>query len=231
MYLIQRYSVQTHPIPRQMDSISRFLDGDYMGSSEFEWGTVPRAWKYLRNNSKNNILKEIITEVDVRGVSTPISIWVIADESMIESVAIDLKEKVLNRDYNGFKENPRLIERFFAEEGGILDRSFYEKTIAWLVVDSTRDSYSEVVKEKSPVFFCLDSSLAVRTFMELRRNLEVKKEFRLFDEVYSYIRSDPGTVAGILEDDTIVFKFQGKKTRLHPNDVYHREDIPKLLFN
>lgn len=234
MNLIQRYEHQTHPMERHMDSVSRFLDGDYMGSSEFEYGAVPKSWKYLRENVL--VLREMVIPIqgkNTQGETTldAKKVWVIGNEAMMGKVAIDLKDKVFNRDYHGFKENPRLVDRFFHKEGDPISLSFYEKIVGWLCIDAAYNAHSgDIQHENSPVFFCLDKTLAVRTFLELNRKKIVKKEINILDHVYCYFCPVPVKVAAILEDNSIVVKSFNKKFRLHPNDVFHKDEVPTGIF-
>lgn len=46
-YLVQRMNKKTHAYPGDT-GLDRHFDLDYMGSSEFEWGAIPKALKRLR---------------------------------------------------------------------------------------------------------------------------------------------------------------------------------------
>jgi hypothetical protein len=48
-YLVQRMTRNTHPFEKDR-GIDRHFSLDYMGSSEFEWGAVPKALKRMREN-------------------------------------------------------------------------------------------------------------------------------------------------------------------------------------
>ena len=50
MFYIQNYDYCPKNNLYRADTTGRFLEGQYMGSSEFEFGSVQESWQYLREN-------------------------------------------------------------------------------------------------------------------------------------------------------------------------------------
>lgn len=63
-YLVQRLSLNEHPFERQQ-GFDRVFSCEYMGSAEFEFGTVPQALKRLREAP----VEARALEVTIDGVS------------------------------------------------------------------------------------------------------------------------------------------------------------------
>src|SRR5512136_2832932 len=51
-HLIQRVELCDPPRKEDFTSIDRYFSFSYMGSSEFEWGTLPAALKFMREDVK-----------------------------------------------------------------------------------------------------------------------------------------------------------------------------------
>ena len=94
-YLIQRASFCHRENSKGIDSIVRF---DYMGSSEFEWGALPKSLKAIRAN----ISDYVHSVVDIKG--KPISVYCGSSQvSEIKEYLIGLSEnKFRLKEFSGF---------------------------------------------------------------------------------------------------------------------------------
>jgi hypothetical protein len=70
-YLIQRAKIET-PLAEPDTRLSKAVDMDYMGSSEFEWGALPQSFRRIESKADAWICRLVpeITEDDV-----PLRVW------------------------------------------------------------------------------------------------------------------------------------------------------------
>lgn len=82
-YLIQRAEIET-PLAERYTRLSQAVDFDYMGSSEFEWGALPKSFRQIELKADAWICRIVpeITEGD-----TPLRVWsAFTDEEFKEYV-------------------------------------------------------------------------------------------------------------------------------------------------
>lgn len=58
MYYIQRYQHSAQVDPNK-ETLDRFIENDYMGGAEFEFGSVGGSWKFLRENDIEIVLHTV----------------------------------------------------------------------------------------------------------------------------------------------------------------------------
>lgn len=139
---------------------------DYMGSAEFEWGAVPKAWKALRAAVSSGMFFQFEhPDLIMRGVdSQPKSVHVIMSQvgmgSEVSQVARDLEDlaamKIHTKEWTDFEP--------IAEQS----RNRTVRADAWLkLCERDRDI---------PVFFTTDKRLFDRMLAELKKPLPTTGE-------------------------------------------------------
>ena len=155
-YLVQRLEGRQPTTSR--NGVDALVSHDYMGSAEFEWGAVPKAWKALRAAVSSGMFFQFEhPDLIMRGVdSQPKSVHVIMAQvgmgSEVSQVARDLEDlaamKIHTKEWTDFEP--------IAEQS----RNRTVRADAWLkLCERDRDI---------PVFFTTDKRLFDRMLAELK---------------------------------------------------------------
>jgi len=213
MYYIQR--LEQISGNKKSNSIFRFIHNDYMGSAEFEFGSVGDSWKYLRTGNINIFEhKDQIIPSDKE-----VTMYVITTEEGYETFKQQIKRHI----------SGNIIGHISKEYTGIYDHfKNGDKTIrGWLSVDAFVSPVIDIDEKDSPCFFTRNKEFAVRTFLELKRRQT--PDIKVFDEVLTYNKTELCKVCGLNEDDSISIKAKyGKAVKTSPDDLWYLEDIKEL---
>ena len=199
MYYIQRYHVKDKERQKEANhvpTIGRFLDGDYMGSAEFEYGSVSRSWA----NMIENLPKIHRLDLTFKGTSITkeVPMFVIAEESQLDSIKDELNKHLdghrvgkLTKEYTGLWETFK--HHYIVKEKR-----------PWGHVDLWQD-VSPFLQTERPnargAVFGLDPKLVIRVYMELLRAKLMKDkapEVSIGDLVY--VQHDKEIVEAKVED-------------------------------
>lgn len=225
MIYIQRYE-SPDDYRKNKDDVSRIISGDYMGSAEFEFGSVQKSWRFLRG-SEIFLNKVSIDPSKFKSVNgKPVNFYAISTNPGISRF-----EQMIPAHLDGqvrTKENTHIRELLNTEG----KKSEYKmRTIAWLDVtefvnnplcDGTRD----------PVFFTTDKKLALRLFMELKRDkTNPAYEPSMFEKAYCYLsHTSLSTIAGINEDDSFTVKMFSNKAKVSKYDIWNKTEFEEKVF-
>ena len=175
MYYIQRYNVKTKVDQRETNnnpSVMRFLDADYMGSAEFEFGTLNRSWINMIENLPK--IHRLDLAFKSSSVTKEVPMFVIAEESQLDSIKDELNKHLDGKRVGKLtKERTGLWETF--------KHHYIEKQErTWGHADLWQD-VSPFVQSANPdtrsVVFGLDPKLVIRVYLELlRTKLMLDKE-------------------------------------------------------
>lgn len=226
MHYIQRYKISERA---DCLGVDRFLQGDYMGSTEFETGSIQKSWKYLRQEKVGYFTHEVQSK---GGAGTLVKFYVITTELGFErfkhEIDVHLDGTRIGRVA---KEWTNLWEKFNAKDpiGMMPD--------AWLAADgfvshSSWDDNTKLNTDHPPVFFTDNLRLSRRVFLELNRaNSPVKSdELRIGDMVMTYDIFAPVRVCGLNSDDTISVRPKyGKARKYQAADVFPAEYVQQIL--
>ena len=175
MYYIQRYHEKDKVDQRETNNnptIERFLDADYMGSAEFEFGSVSRSWANMLENLPK--IHRLDLTFKSSFVTKEVPMFVIAEESQLDSIKDELNKHLdgkrvgkLTKEYTGLWET---FKHHYIEK--------QERT--WGLVGLWQD-VSPFVQSANPdtrsVVFGLDPKLVIRVYLELlRAKLMLDKE-------------------------------------------------------
>lgn len=195
-------------------TFSRFMEGDYMGSSEFEWGTFQYALASIRENQMQ------LRQFSITSNNKKIDFWAICAEDDFPRL-LDVFPKLADGSKRT-KERTDIDAHFRGEErDGLAD--------SWLVVDrhiNGRDS------DNPAIFFTKSRKMAARFYCEYMRskilgNIEKTFDIKMFDQVRIPGYDQIGKVSGILENDAYVIKFPNKKTiRVALADIWPVSQFP-----
>ena len=175
MYYIQRYTVKTKVDQRETNNnptIERFLDADYMGSAEFEFGTVNRSWANMVENLPN-IHRLDLTYRGI-GLTKEVPVFVIAEESQLDSIKDELNKHLdgnrigkLTKEYTGIRETFK--DTYIKQQERSYGHSNLWQDVSPFVQSANPDTRS--------VVFGLDPKLVIRVYLELlRTKLMLDKE-------------------------------------------------------
>lgn len=131
-HLIQRYQKANRP---ESYGLAKFIKGDYMGSAEFENGSVQASVNSLRVHGLNGNLMLSQTKAEFSAILGPLTIIHSKDFPLTEIEAFildDVERKHRGKEYTN---SEWLIGKGFEHA---------KKTIAWLTVDPQwRNSYPQ----------------------------------------------------------------------------------------
>jgi len=233
MYYIQRYHEKDKVNQKEANinpTIGRFLIGDYMGSAEFEFGSVSRSWANMLENLPN------IHRLDLtfKGSSTTkeVPMFVIAEESQLDSIKDELNKHLdgtrvgkLTKEYTGLWETFR--HHYIEEE---------ERP--WGHVDLWQDVSPFLLTERPnarSAVFGLDPKLVIRVYMELLRAKLMKDkapEVSIGDLVY--VQHDKEIVEAKVEDIgeyfTYTLSYFQNQTVVSVFDVLAKKDVQDDSF-
>ena len=233
MYYIQRYHEKDKVNQKEANNnptIGRFLDGDYMGSAEFEFGSVSRSWA----NMLENLPKIHRLDLTFKGssVTKEVPMFVIAEESQLDSIKDELNKHLdgkrvgkLTKEYTGLWET---FKHHYVEK--------QERT--WGLVDLWQDVSPFVRTGRADVrsaVFGLDPKLVIRVYMELLRAKLMKDkapEVSIGDLVY--VQHDKeiveAKVTGIGEYFTYTLSYFQNRMAVSVFDVLAKKDVQDDSF-
>ena len=233
MYYIQRYHEKDKVNQKEANNnptIGRFLIGDYMGSAEFEFGSVSRSWA----NMLENLPKIHRLDLTFKGsfVTKEVPMFVIAEESQLDSIKDELNKHLdgkrvgkLTKEYTGLWET---FKHHYIEK--------QERT--WGLVDLWLDVSPFVRTGRTDVrsaVFGLDPKLVIRVYMELLRAKLMKDkapEVSIGDLVY--VQHDKEIVEAKVEDIgeyfTYTLSYFQNQTVVSVFDVLAKKDVQDDSF-
>lgn len=233
MYYIQRYGVKNKIDQKKANNvpnIGRFLYTHYMGSAEFEFGSVSRAW----TNTVQNLPKVHRLDLTFKGsgIDKQVPVFVIAHETQLEGIKAELN-KHLDGNYIGklTKEYTGLWETF---------KHYYieKREQSWGKADLWQD-VSPFVDNERPgghsVIFGLDPKLVIRVYMELLRVKLMKDkepEVCIGDLVYVQrgIKIVEAKIVGITDNSTFTLSYFQNRMVVSVFDVLVKKDIQDDYF-
>lgn len=233
MYYIQRYHTKDKVNQKEANNIptiGRFLIGDYMGSAEFEFGSVSRSWA----NMLENLPKIHRLDLTFKGsfVTKEVPMFVIAVESQLDSIKDELNKHLdgrrvgkLTKEYTGLWET---FKHHYVEK--------QERT--WGLVDLWQDVSPFVRTGRADVrsaVFGLDPKLVIRVYMELLRAKLMKDkapEVSIGDLVY--VQHDKEIVEAKVEDIgeyfTYTLSYFQNRMAVSVFDVLAKKDVQDDSF-
>ena len=233
MYYIQRYHEKDKVNQKEANNnptIGRFLNGDYMGSAEFEFGSVSRSWA----NMLENLPKIHRLDLTFKGsfVTKEVPMFVIAEESQLDSIKDELNKHLdghrvgkLTKEYTGLWET---FKHHYIEK--------QERT--WGLVDLWLDVSPFVRTGRTDVrsaVFGLDPKLVIRVYMELLRAKLMKDkepEVSIGDLVYVQrgTKIVEAKVTGIGEYFTYTLSYFQNRMAVSVFDVLAKKDVQDDSF-
>ena len=233
MYYIQRYHEKDKVNQKEANNnptIGRFLIGDYMGSAEFEFGSVSRSWA----NMVENLPKIHRLDLTFKGsfVTKEVPMFVIAEESQLDSIKDELNKHLdgkrvgkLTKEYTGLWET---FKHHYVEK--------QERT--WGLVDLWLDVSPFVRTGRTDVrsaVFGLDPKLVIRVYMELLRAKLMKDkapEVSIGDLVYVQrgTKIVEAKVTGIGEYFTYTLSYFQNRMAVSVFDVLAKKDVQDDSF-
>ena len=233
MYYIQRYHEKDKVNQKEANNnptIGRFLIGDYMGSAEFEFGSVSRSWA----NMVENLPKIHRLDLTFKSsfVTKEVPMFVIAEESQLDSIKGELNKHLdgkrvgkLTKEYTGLWET---FKHHYIEK--------QERT--WGLVDLWLDVSPFVRTGRTDVrsaVFGLDPKLVIRVYMELLRAKLMKDkepEVSIGDLVYVQrgTKIVEAKVTGIGEYFTYTLSYFQNRMAVSVFDVLAKKDVQDDSF-
>lgn len=221
MAYIQRAEYRTGINHQWNDPVmNRILSFDYMGSTEFELGALPRTHKFLR--SRKDLMIKAVKVKNTKGEM--VSIWAISTPEGIQRFEDKIPSHALGKAST--KEWTNLYEGFNHKDSSI-------RTDVWVDISPFLDT--EDCGDDHPVYFTFKKIPAIRIFLELYRTHFVKEqdeafELNMFDKVYCHLTQHAGKVAGLNQDDSLTFKVFHTKDRMSKYDLWPIQHFPIEVF-
>jgi len=225
MYYIQNYNYnQMQQFSTDKNTVDRFLDGQYMGAAEFEFGSCQDAWAFLRENAIK--LFSIVVSGGSNRERKEVKFYVITTdegyERFKEHISIHLDGERIGRIT---KEHTGIYDKFFS--------SFRKQKFAnaWLDVSCfVSRSFSNSEHTDNAIFFTDEKQTALRTFLELKR--QTQPELKVFDEVFCYKDTSSFKICGLNEDDSVSVKQKySKAIKMNALDLWTKTDLIGLQIN
>ncbi len=233
MYYIQRYHEKDKVNQKEANNnptIGRFLDGDYMGSAEFDFGSVSRSWANMLENLPK--IHRLDLTFKSSFVTKEVPMFVIAEESQLDSIKDELNKHLdgkrvgkLTKEYTGLWET---FKHHYIEK--------QERT--WGLVDLWLDVSPFVRTGRTDVrsaVFGLDPKLVIRVYMELLRAKLMKDkapEVSIGDLVYVQrgTKIVEAKVTGIGEYFTYTLSYFQNRMTVSVFDVLAKKDVQDDSF-
>ena len=233
MYYIQRYHEKDKVNQKEANNnptIGRFLDGDYMGSAEFDFGSVSRSWANMLENLPK--IHRLDLTFKSSFVTKEVPMFVIAEESQLDSIKDELNKHLdgkrvgnLTKEYTGLWET---FKHHYIEK--------QERT--WGLVDLWLDVSPFVRTERANALgavFGLDPKLVIRVYMELLRAKLMKDkapEVSIGDLVYVQrgTKIVEAKVTGIGEYFTYTLSYFQNRMTVSVFDVLAKKDVQDDSF-
>lgn len=233
MYYIQRYHEKDKVNQKEANNIptiGRFLIGDYMGSAEFEFGSVSRSWANMLENLPK--IHRLDLTFKSSFVTKEVPMFVIAEESQLDSIKDELNKHLdgkrvgkLTKEYTGLWET---FKHHYIEK--------QERT--WGLVDLWLDVSPFVRTGRTDVrsaVFGLDPKLVIRVYMELLRAKLMKDkapEVSIGDLVYVQrgTKIVEAKVTGIGEYFTYTLSYFQNRMVVSVFDVLAKKDVQDDSF-
>lgn len=179
-YYIQRLEYRREPSFHSLNNkgnghIRTFVEHDYMGSSEFEWGSVPAAWAHLIHPDGAGLVFKTIPREEFSGTR---DLHFLCRESDAELVRASLLK---NCDLGA-----RLLTKEYTRMDIALHTIVDPVQRLWIAVDH----YTHTARPKhlSPVVFGTSAQELMVVLMCIlarqRHEKDIQQEARVFDEVY-----------------------------------------------
>lgn len=167
MYLIQRCTDQVKLISADSKGVDKILDFDYMGSSEFEWGTVPHTFKVLRDMATSG--KLVLAKTPTFRTYKNEPLWTILpdtwDMGLFEIVLQKISEnKVYHKEYDGLSawvKSPNT--GMFSEDSRNHNEWLRTNVTSWVVCIDKRESDPLML----PAFWSIKEGTARKLYLEL----------------------------------------------------------------
>lgn len=219
------YYIQTYKKVKDFEAkgLASILSGDYMGSAEFEFGSVQRAYSGFAHSPLVELRKHVVQSKG--GKAAEVTFYVATTPEGHEHFA---KSIILHMDGTRIgrisKEYTGLWEKFNSDSS----RSHFPDF--WLCVDGSVGMF----REEPPIAFSDDKALVIDFFLYFTYSKFSEEDtINIFDEVVtseSFKGKEPEVfkVASILEDGSIVVKGKGRKFRKNPKFVYPLEILTKV---
>lgn len=202
-------------------TFSRFMRLDYMGSAEYEFGSVGRALRSIREKDMK------LHKVPVTAYGKTLDFWVICADNclqgLIEKLPLLAEGKIRTKERTD-------IGCWFHPE-------FNESTSnnGWLVIDDFVTMNDP--RDQEVAFFTVSEAFASMFYCEYMRsnilgNIDLTFDVRMFDKVYIPGHKQLATVCGINEDGSYTVKFKNKKTKKVPvTDIWLEDKYPIAQLN
>ena len=233
MYYIQRYHEKDKVNQKEANNnptIVRFLNSEYMGSAEFEFGSVSRSWA----NMLENLPKIHRLDLTFKGsfVTKEVPMFVIAEESQLDSIKDEL-----NKHLDGKRVG--ILTKEYTGLWGAFKHHYIEKQERpWGHVDLWQDVSPFVRTGRTDVrsaVFGLDPKLVIRVYMELLRAKLMKDkapEVSIGDLVYVQrgTKIVEAKVTGIGEYFTYTLSYFQNQTVVSVFDVLAKKDVQDDSF-
>ena len=233
MYYIQRYHVKDKERQKEANhvpTIGRFLDGDYMGSAEFEFGSVSRSWSDMLENLPK--IHRLDLTFKSSGIEKQVPMFVIAEESQLDSIKDEL-----NKHLDG-KRVGKLTKEYTGLWEAFKHHYIVKEKRPWGHVDLWLDVSPFVQTERANArgaVFGLDPKLVIRVYMELLRAKLMKDkapEVSIGDLVY--VQHDKEIVEAKVEDIgeyfTYTLSYFQNQTVVSVFDVLAKKDVQDDSF-
>lgn len=195
-YLTQRLGLRSSPNSSKL-GVDALVTHDYMGSSEFEYGAVPDAWRKLREDSTK---MTVYATPFVSRQGKPFS--VVLPTSMSRDDRDDVFTDLWNlRIESDATKEPTYMD--YAVDAAI-PGDYRDATVAWITLGP------------EPMFWSMCETLTRNILAELQRGTGRPEQFSLYDnaEFYHAGKRWIGQVRGIYESHMRIRLQNGNEQRV-----------------
>lgn len=183
--------------------VTDFLEHNYMGSAEFEYGSLGLLYEAFQGSPSVGVFEHDVKSKG--GKEAWVKFFVVTTpegfESFKEKIPAHLDGTTIGRKA---KDATWLWEKFNSHSE--VSKRIASRIDGWLVVD---DYINRSRREGKPIFFTTEKTLAKQFYLYCRaKPFQPVTDLRIGDPVVIAESESLGDfkVAGILEDDTIVLK-------------------------
>lgn len=214
MYLIQAYEKQTSHNNSNKGILKDLISGRYMGAAEYEFGAISKAYDWIEETDLQ--LKQATVQHRANNKVTDQTVYFAVKEEFEDSFIKSLNNHLYGSKIVHTKGYSGLFESFKPNP---------EKRMAydlWLCID---DEVNNEFVTCFPALFSNQKELIQQVFIYLKTrqlyaNNNFKPDFRIGDKVRVFSNKDKFKVAGLLDNNKVAVKCQGRKLVLNERFVY-----------
>jgi hypothetical protein len=189
-WLIQRANINIYSyengvhIKQSFSDINKLLDFDYMGSSEFEWGALPRSYKRIRFNLKNYKIFDTGIK-NFNGVSCFVLCNELLKDATIKNINVLAEGNLRLKEYITFQYHIKKSEYSWDDPSENFWWDIENDFMFWFGGEDINNAILEVIENDTVEFLATLKDYKVKYWNgteEVAKGEEINNKIRIYNE-------------------------------------------------